>query len=66
MKTCIYCGDIVSFKGHGEITCIDCIEKLKKEEPEPKTPIVTVIGRGYTTRHLINELNKIKVKVEKL
>ncbi|AKQ08296.1 hypothetical protein PP657_gp096 [Bacillus phage BCPST] len=65
MKTCIYCGDIVSFKGHGEITCIDCIEKLKKEEPEPKTPIVTVIGRGYPHRYMLSQF-KSNIKVEKL
>lgn len=65
MKTCIYCGDIVSFKGHGNMVCDNCVGKLKIEEPEPKTPIVTVIGRGYPHRYLLNEF-KSHIKVEKL
>ncbi|AXY83292.1 hypothetical protein [Bacillus anthracis] len=65
MKTCIYCGDIVSFKGNSSTVCIECIDKLAKEEPEPKTPIVTVIGRGYPHRYMLSQF-KSNIKVEKL
>ena len=30
MKTCYYCGDIVSFKGHGDMVCDNCVDELKK------------------------------------